>query len=443
MTYNPNKAIFQTFFTNLAIQGCNVLTGVLTARLLAPEGRGELVAVILWPSIFAGLGILGTNWALAKEAAAQPEKEADLARTALVLGLGQSAIFMFLGYFVLPSLIPADKQHLVGLARIFLLFLPLNLVALNLIALDQGRLRWGRYNLVRLSVVLPYLILILCFWAANIKQVSYFVWGLLITNLFTVLLRLVWQYKQIFRGRFSLAGAWRILRRGFAFFLAAVSGLAALQVDKALVVGLLPMEAVGLYAAAFTFASAHSSLGGALGTTSFAALANEPETDRQGQYLAKVFRQASLLYVGAGAAVALLAPILIAPLFGAEFAPAAKPAAVLALATSLTGLGQILNEGLRGRGTPYPGIAAQVVSVGLVAAAAWFLVPRYDLLGMALAMVGGAFGFLFILVGAMHRVLAVPPRQLWGLNLKEARDACVRLTAISMFHNNIVRRQGK
>jgi O-antigen/teichoic acid export membrane protein len=87
------QAVWQTFLTNLAIQGCNVITGVLTARILQPEGRGELAAIILWPSILAGLGILGTNWALTREVAAHPEKEADLARTAVVLGLLQAALF--------------------------------------------------------------------------------------------------------------------------------------------------------------------------------------------------------------------------------------------------------------------------------------------------------------------------------------------------------------
>jgi O-antigen/teichoic acid export membrane protein len=443
MACKPHKAVSQTFLTNLAIQGCNVVTGVLTARLLAPEGRGELATVILWPTILAGLGIMGTNWALAREAAAQPDKEADLARTAMVLGLGQSAVFMFLGFFLLPALIPADKQHLIGLARLFLLFLPLNFVALNLIALDQGRLRWGRYNLVRLSVVLPYLVLLVWFWAVDIKQVSYFVWALLITNLFTVLLRLVWQYKQILRGRFSFAEAGNILRRGFAFFLAAVSGLAALQVDKAMVVGLLPTESVGLYAAAFTFASAHASLGGALGTTSFAAMANEPDERRQGQYLAKVFRQASLLYVGAGAAVALLAPVLIAPLFGAEFGPAAIIAAVLALATSLTGLGQILNEGLRGAGNPYPGIVAQCVGGALVAAAAYLLVPVYGLMGIALAAVGGALGALLILIATGRMVLVMPTGQLWGFRMQEIQDLYGRVAAFLSIQTTMLKKPGK
>ena len=42
-----SQAVWQTFLTNLTIQVCNLITGVLTARILLPEGRGELAAIIL------------------------------------------------------------------------------------------------------------------------------------------------------------------------------------------------------------------------------------------------------------------------------------------------------------------------------------------------------------------------------------------------------------
>jgi O-antigen/teichoic acid export membrane protein len=135
-----SQDVWQTFLTNLTIQVCNLITGVLSARILPPEERGELAAIILWPSILGGLGILGTNWALIREAAAHPEKEADLARAAVVLGVVQAALFMVLGYFLVPHLLPADKQHLVNLTDMYLIFLPLNFVGLNLLALDHGGL---------------------------------------------------------------------------------------------------------------------------------------------------------------------------------------------------------------------------------------------------------------------------------------------------------------
>ena len=224
-----------------------------------------MAAIILWPFILGELGILGTNWALTREAAAHPEKEADLARAAVVLGVVQAALFMVLWYFLLPHLLPADKQHLINLAHIYLIFLPFYFVWLNLIALDHGGLRWKRYNLLRFAVFLPYLLCILGFWLAQVTQVSWFIMALLLSKLIAMAFCLYVQRAQIRQGLVRLVEALHILKRGVPFFLAAVSGIVALQVDKALVVSLLSSEAVGCYAAAFTFASAHGALGLALG----------------------------------------------------------------------------------------------------------------------------------------------------------------------------------
>ena len=44
-----------TLATNAAILLCGLATGVLSARLLAPEGRGALAAVLFWPHLFTSL----------------------------------------------------------------------------------------------------------------------------------------------------------------------------------------------------------------------------------------------------------------------------------------------------------------------------------------------------------------------------------------------------
>jgi O-antigen/teichoic acid export membrane protein len=167
-----------------------------------------------------------------------------------------------------------------------------------------------------------------------------------------------------------------------------------------------------------------------LGTSTFTALANEPDPGRQGQYLSRVFRLSSLLYLGAGSGVALLAPLAIVPLFGREFAPAVKPAAVLALVTSLAALGNILNEGLRGLGKTSPGIGAQFLGGGVVALGAWLLVPSYGLMGMAGAAVLGALGQLLVLLAVVTVLLRLSPAQLWGFRLKEVKSLWGRLREV-------------
>lgn len=425
-----SKIVFHTFLANLAISGSSVATGIITARLLLPAGRGELATVMLWPAILAALGIMGTNWAITREAAARAEKEADFVHTVFILSIILAGVMGAIGYFLIPYLLPADKQHLIGLTRIYLLLLPLNFMNINLLALDHGRMHWRRFNLLRLSVVIPYLIIILVFWIIKIGKVEWFILALLISNLFTLILLWSFHWREIIHGRTKINEMLSLVKKGLPFFYASFGLVLSQQLDKALVVSLLSTKMVGYYAAAFSFASAHASLGLSLGLTSFAALANESDFRSQGQYLSQVFRQATLLYIGAGAAVALLAPLVIVPLFGASFAPAVGPAVVLSLATSLASLGNIMNEGLRGLGITYPGIVSQLLGGGVLGLGAWQLVPKYGLSGMAWAAVFGALTHIIIQMGAAAFILKLSPSQLWGIRLTEMRILYGRLLAI-------------
>jgi O-antigen/teichoic acid export membrane protein len=415
------KGFVSSFIANVAIQICNVGTGILAARLLLPIGRGELATVILWPVILESLGQIGASWVFAREAAANPDQESNLARTAVVLGLTLGTLVMVLGYFLIPYLLPADKQNLIGLTRIFLFMIPLCYIATFLLSLDQGNMRWTRYNLLRFVMTFSYLFLILVFWAFHHKGVQAFVIAYLLSFLISALLRLMLQGEGIIHGRTNFSMCFRILRLGVPFFFASLSLVVANEVDKTLVVGLLPVDQVGLYAAAITFASAHLSLGGALGVTSFVYLANEIDQGRRSSFLAHVFRQSTWLYMVAGSGVALLAPILITPLFGPAFHPAVRPTVILTLATSLIGLSTVLNEGLRGMGMAYPGTAANLLGGGLVAVAAYHLIPAYGLLGLAGAGVIGALVRLIFLMVAVAFLLQVSLGQLWGLRIKELK----------------------
>src|SRR5690349_13378859 len=53
-----------TVFAQIGLLAIGALTGLLSARLLGPQGRGELAALTLWPLTLISLTHLGTNSAL-------------------------------------------------------------------------------------------------------------------------------------------------------------------------------------------------------------------------------------------------------------------------------------------------------------------------------------------------------------------------------------------
>jgi O-antigen/teichoic acid export membrane protein len=418
MSNVSTNIIAKVFLTNLIMQASTFVTGIISARLLQPAGRGDLATVMLWPTVLV-LGLMGIQWSVAREVASHPEGEADLGFTAIYLALSLSLPVIIIGYFAIPYLLSQDKRHLIGITHFYLLWVPLQFVALNLLALDHGSLRWRNFNLGRLWFYIPNMFFLVLFWIFKIEQLAWFVTAYMGSTLIMLIFRLKLQRALIKRGQFKLRLAKHLLRQGFPFFCASVSIEASMKIDQILIITFLPSSMVGYYVAAFAFASVHVSLGAALRDTSFGVVANAPDTATQGRFLTKMFRQASLLYCVIGGAVVCLAPLMIPLLFGRSFSPAIKPAMLLALVTILNGQSNILIESLRGVGKPAVIVLANLSGAASVAIAAWFLLTPYGLMGMAGAAAIGAAIQLAILVTAVALLLNLPPSDFWGFRWVE------------------------
>ena len=213
-----NRGTFITFITLLVINGCNLITGIFTARILGPVGRGELATILLWPTILSNLGLLGINWALARNVAAHPYHESNWIFVSAILGLATSIVYLIIGFFLIPYLLPLDKQHLIYIINICLWFIPLDIFSQTLLAVDHGSMRWGRYNLLRLSFFVVYLILILLIWAAKEDQLYWFIWAFLLSHFLTVCLRLGLQWKAMIYVKIQMEDGLQLIRKDSHFF---------------------------------------------------------------------------------------------------------------------------------------------------------------------------------------------------------------------------------
>ncbi len=416
-----SRANLGTFSTSLAIQACGAATGILTARLLGPVARGELATVILWPTIFSNLGLMGCNWVLAREVAKDPERECDWVAVGLAVGIATAVVYLVAGYFLLPLLLPADRSYLLPVARLCLLLIPIDIFNQVLLAVEHGRMRWRRYNLMRLSLFLFYLALIGFIGVTHRAQIRFFVTAFLASQLLAVLLRLWIQRRSLAAGELRIEGCRHLLRAGVPYFGATISNLISLQLDTVLVVGLFNAEAAGIYAVASAFANGQSSLGEALGITSFAVLSNERNAASREKIITETFRQSALVSCGAGLALSCLIPFLVAPLFGFAFARAVRPAVVLALAASLMSTANILNQGLRGAGRPHAGLMSQLLGTGVMAVAALFFLRPYGLMGMAFAVGISACVQLLVLIAAAAKWLGISPLKFWPFGAGNVR----------------------
>ena len=408
-----SKANFGTFSTSVLIQACGAGTGILAARLLGPVARGELATVILWPTILSNLGLMGCNWIVAQEVAKDPMRERDWISAGIFVGLAMACMYFALGFVLLPYLLPADRIYLLPMARVCLLLLPIDIVNQMLLSVEHGRMRWRRYNFLRLSYFVFYLLLIGAIGFAHRSQVRWFAAAFLFSQFLSLLVRVSVHRKSLAARKPPVKECAQLIRQGMPFWGATISNLISLQLDTILVVGMLNAEAAGIYAVASAFANGQSSLGEALGITSFAVLSNEKNPKQREKIITETFRQSTLISCGAGIALACLIPIVVVPLFGMPFSKAIRPAVVLALAASVAGSVNILNQGLRGAGRPHAGLVSQLVGAGVLAAGGLHFLRGFGLMGMACLVAMSSCVQLLVLSVFAADWLEISPFRFW------------------------------
>src|ERR1700679_3951215 len=84
------------------ILGLGILTGVVSARILGPAGRGEYAAIIAWPLGIATLLSLGVNQGIAFFLGKRVLTVSEVATATAIIGLIQGALSIVIGLSVVP-----------------------------------------------------------------------------------------------------------------------------------------------------------------------------------------------------------------------------------------------------------------------------------------------------------------------------------------------------
>lgn len=151
-------ALTKILIGNVGMIGLSVLTGVITARQLATEGRGEVAAVlslILYISLAGSFG----NWTgLSRIEATQPEKSDQAVGAALIAIAILGTLTVAFAQIILPVLFWEQTDQLLASARklVFFIYPVMLFQASN--DLLVGRQRFGRVSFDRFVRPLYHLI---------------------------------------------------------------------------------------------------------------------------------------------------------------------------------------------------------------------------------------------------------------------------------------------
>ncbi len=318
-----------TFGASVVIMLLNIIGGILTARFLGPAGKGELTAVLLWPSILAGLGSLGLVDAIVFFSGKNDKSDVQaILSNSLGMAFLQSLVLIGIGWLVLPTLMGNYDPAVIGIARIYLLFIPLNLVSLYLLSVFQGTLQIKTYNTIRILVNLLYTVGIVVLWWVDSISVRNCALLLLLSNGVTIGYELFWVIKNKW---LQIKPSLKLLRSMISYGLRVQLGniftYLNLRLDQMVMAVFLPPMMLGLYAVAVTMSGGVNLISGTITAISFPKIASVSEEINQVKQLGRFLRVNIWISGFVVILLLILIPYLVPLLFGLAYTGSVQAAA--------------------------------------------------------------------------------------------------------------------
>ncbi len=374
-----------TLIAQLVMLGLGTFTGVAAARLLGPQGRGELAALILWPSVLVLLFSLGINQAIVYYTGQQRHGISEIWTASTLIGLVQTFCVVLVGLLVVPSALHRYSPEVRHLALIFLFSTPFLMLSGYPANILQGRLDFLPFNLIRALTPLTYAVglgVLLLLRKADLQAVV----ALQILGYVAAVAGGCWILFRKESLRFSLQkGVLKsLLSYGWKTQVASVTYYINQRVDQLLLSLLVSPRELGLYVVAVTVSLALSFLPQA---AAIVTLATGSNLSREGAkaFIGNSFRT-SLMWLMAGcSALFVVTPWLITLVFGPNFKGSVLACRILLPGSIALGLNQVLYEGARSLNDPAlpsyaEGLAAVLTCLGL-----YVLIPRLGFIGAAIA----------------------------------------------------------
>lgn len=369
----------------LALAG-NVCSGLLTAALLGPAGRGEQAALILGPQLLAMVATLGLHASFIYNTKADPEQEGRYLGAALLLAPAAALLGIVGFWLALPHWLGQYSAETIAEARWLLWLAPFGVATPLLTGVLELRGRFRLANRVLYLQSLGTILLLLLLWAAGAltPHSSALAYLLPAVPVFLYLLRVA---TRAVRPRLGLGAPYpqRLLRYGLRFYGVDLLGTLSNYIDQMVIVLVLQPAAVGAYAVALSLARILAVLQGAVSTVLFPSIAARGAASAVAT-AALAARVATAVNTAAAIGLGIVGPHLLLWLYGEAFAAAILPFQILLAETVLSNAARILAQAYSGSGRPGVVTLVESAAVAVSFGAMLLLVPRFGLIGAALAM---------------------------------------------------------
>ena len=381
------KAIANTLGSRVLQQGLNAATGIITARALMPNGRGQLAAMILWSLFLAGLTTFGLPTALIYFIRRQPEHKEDLISSGLAMSVVAGIITMVVGAYFLPSWLHQYPSWVVINAQWFLIFTPICSVSLAGRSVLEANGLFGKSNAQQLMVPALTLLLLLSALATHHLTVSIAALAYTLPTI-PVFFFMVKQLRPLLPKPLHIPRLWacqRLLSYGIRSWGIDLLGTLGGQVDQVLVIRLLTPADMGFYAVTLSLSRIMSIIQSSAVTVLFPKAAGL-STGEVIELTGRATRISGSLTLLSSLFVAFAGPWLLKIFYGREYIHSVGAFRTLLLEVTISGCAFLLSQAFMALGRPGLVTILQALGLALSIPLMLWLIPLWGVLGAATAL---------------------------------------------------------
>jgi len=378
--------VVHTLGANILILGLNIGTGILTARFLGAEGRGEMAAMIYWPQLMAYVLTLGLPTAITYHLKHNPLDANRVVGCIFWVGAVLGSIAAVIGV----NIIPFWLRHLM------------------LVAAAQSQPTLKIFNIARFGSPLITFLLLVCLLILGIfspmsAAMSYFIGSAIVSSLLAI-----WTWRR-FRPHWvgSMQAFRGLLSYGIRSYGVELLRVFSMYFDRMIVLFFLDATAMGLYVVALSLAQVLNVIPNGVSSVLFpraSGQSREAVLHMSGQAL----RFGLLAAIIAGLPLILVGPYLLGFVYGDEFTHAATVLRLLVLYVMISGLALILEQAYMALGMPGRISLLQGLAFGSGIPLLIWLVRDYGIEGAGISLLGMAILRFALVYMNMSRSMGVP-----------------------------------
>jgi antigen flippase len=394
--------LLQGLLSQVLVQALNVLTGIIAARLLGPEGRGAFVVMTLWPQLLGVLLVAGLPVATTYHLRHHPEETAKAAGALAVLGTIAVIVGGLIGQFLIPVVLSHWPADVVTASQTLVWFIFINIFTLLLRPCFLARGDFWTYNSLFFGPPAAYLV----FLVGTHLTVGLTALNASICLLVSGLPVLAWGVIKLIATTgisFSMLRVWLGRLGNFAAGACSADILVGLfnYADRLLLAKLVSAAELGLYVVAYSVARLIMLVSSSVSAVLLRSMSGS-ETDRIWMLYDYSIRFGFWTLMAMALPLIFFGQYAITIVFGAEFAPAVPVFRILVMDSVVTCLTQIASQSLMAVHRPKIVSMAEAAGTSVALIMLVALTSLFGLEGTAAAVLMGSLTRASVVFGTVH-----------------------------------------